>query len=390
MGGAGTYNIELVNELKDDIEFHVVTLDRKLSDIKENRSKKDILAYFNNKIFIHTIGNARETFLYNGYFQSAVLRELPRLHKRYNFDIMHADHPHMADILYRFINKIPCVTTVHTIFKQQLHGIRTSGINYFMLEPSEKFQLVLAKPLEITEKLYLKTCKKIITVSNYMKNILQDKFNIDNINVVHTGVDTNIFRPMICQHEKDFLEGIEKPIVLYVGRLTAAKGIYYLAHTIKEIIKQNNNVHFAFAGSGKKQLWEYILNYAGIPQDYFTICGYVPYDQLPLLYNRAKIYISASLCENLSATMLEAMGCGVPPVVTSIAGAAEAVTSDYDGIIVPPYDYKAMANAVLKLLGAQNIRQEMGERARCTVIEKFKWADKAHQIKKIYEEIAAK
>jgi glycosyltransferase involved in cell wall biosynthesis len=385
-GGAGTYNVRLVKYLKDDIDIHVITPKRRIPNSSVNYEEKEILDFFDNKIHVHFIANAGDTFVYNAVFQLAVLKALPQLHKKYNFDLIHTDHPHMSDILYRLFGKLPSVTTVHTTIEHHLMGIKSSAMKFREIESSERYQLMLEVPLKIVENYYLKRCPHIITVSNWMEKELSNKHGINDIEVIHSGVETDVFKPY-SGVPSDILPEIKSPIVLFTSRMTAAKGAYFLIKAMSQIISHNNNVHFVFCGSEIEQPWKAMLEAEEIAPNYYTFLGYYPYDKLPLLYARAAIYVCPSLCENLPARLLEAMSCELPVVATNIYAIPEAIIDGENGLLVPPHDENALADAILSLLDDRQLCNRLGKNARNTVVNNFEWKSLAAQIKSKYEKI---
>ncbi len=384
-GGAGTYNVRLVKQLMNEIDIHVITPERKVPNSNVTYSKEKILDIFDNKINLHIISEAKDTFLYNAKFQYSIYKELPKLHKKYEFDIMHTDHPHMSDILYRFRQKIPSVTTVHTLIEDHLQSIESSNTSFYEKESSEKFQILLKKPLLFTENIYLKSCRNMITVSDWMKSKLLTTYKNTNIDVVYSGVETDIFSK--AQNSSQILENIDKQIVLFSSRMTSAKGGHFLIKAMAKIIKATKDVHFIFAGSDLEQPWKSLIESNNIDSKYYTFLGYLPYEMLPILYSRATIYTSPSLQENLPARILEAMSCEKPVVATNICAIPEAISNGYNGLLVPPRDENALAEAILTLLNDENYSRTLGVNARKTVVEKFDWRKLALQIKSIYEKI---
>lgn len=386
-GGAGTYNIRLVKQLMDELEIHVITPRRTIPGSPAAYPAQDILAFFDHKIGLHFIANAGDTFLYNARFQWSVLQEMPKLHRHYHFDVIHTDHPHMADILYRLRSKIPeVITTVHTTIRGQLEGIRASGLGFRQMESSERYQMLLSFPLQLIERFYLSRCHHIITVSQWMNKELSQSYHKNGVEVIYSGVETDEFTPEKGQGS-DILPEIDVPIVLFTSRMTAAKGAHFLIKAIPQILRENDRVHFAFAGSELEQPWKSLLEEHRIDPKYYTFLGYLPYEQLPWLYARASICVCPSLYENLPARILEAMSCELPVVATSIYGIPEAISHGENGVLVPPRDEHALAEAILTLLNDEPLRQRLGEKARLTVLEKFDWRKLAQQIKAVYQRV---
>ena len=85
----------------------------------------------------------------------------------------------------------------------------------------------------------------------------------------------------------------------------------------------------------------------------------------------ADMNLLSSHTEGLSNTMLEAMACGLPSVVTAVSGMAELIGETGAGVIVPLGDGAAFADAVVKLAGDPELRATMAQAARATILDRY-------------------
>ncbi|MFH1210293.1 MAG: glycosyltransferase family 4 protein, partial [archaeon] len=191
-GGVGIYSVNLVKELSKDngLEIHVITPKRG----KEYDEKK-IEEMFDNRIKVHQISTDNDTFFYNFKFQLAVFRKFKKLHKQYNFDLVHsANLVHMPDIWLKFGKQnVPTLVTAHTTIKGQVNGFLQGNKNFFKMAPSEKGS-VLAYPIISTlEKIYLKRTKNLITVSNKFAKEFENNGYEGKVDVTHNGIVMDLF-----------------------------------------------------------------------------------------------------------------------------------------------------------------------------------------------------
>ena len=206
-GGAGTYVIELAKNLSKRHNVHVVTVRRQI-DTGSFYNDEKILDFFDNKIQLHTISNANDTFLYNASFQYACFKRLPKICKENKIDIIHADVPHMSDVILRLMRSNKnMVTTVHTIIEGHKQGIEASGLHFKEMEASERYTLGLFPVLKFIQRFYLNRSPTIIAVSNWMKGLLEQNYGIAGVDVIHNGIDTEMFSPKI---KKSALQGLNK------------------------------------------------------------------------------------------------------------------------------------------------------------------------------------
>jgi glycosyltransferase involved in cell wall biosynthesis len=127
-----------------------------------------------------------------------------------------------------------------------------------------------------------------------------------------------------------------------------------------------------------------------VERKYFSFAGYVSYHHMPAIYNRADIYVNSSLCENMSATVLEAMSCGIPVIATNIYGVNEVIRSGENGMLVPPCDEVSLAKSIITLLENENLRNNIGSLARQTILNRFEWNIKAQEILNVYQRTTMK
>jgi glycosyltransferase involved in cell wall biosynthesis len=111
--------------------------------------------------------------------------------------------------------------------------------------------------------------------------------------------------------------------------------------------------------------------------------GFVPDEQKAAYYSLADVYVSPSYLEGFGITPIEAMACCTPPIVTSATSGPEEVGDA--GIIVPPRDPLALAAAVNRLMHDRGLRQQLGQRGRERVVQRFTLQHMAALTESVYE-----
>jgi glycosyltransferase involved in cell wall biosynthesis len=115
--------------------------------------------------------------------------------------------------------------------------------------------------------------------------------------------------------------------------------------------------------------------------------GRVSESLLPQCYATSDVFVlpSVSRQEAFGIVVIEAFASGKPVISTSIAGVREVVTPGETGLMVPPGDTKSLANAIGELLRNDDLRHEMGRRARLLAEEKYDWNGVVNRYLGVYD-----
>jgi glycosyltransferase involved in cell wall biosynthesis len=116
--------------------------------------------------------------------------------------------------------------------------------------------------------------------------------------------------------------------------------------------------------------------------------GFVPFDDMPVLYDSADIYLSATNIDNMPSSITESMACGLN-VVTSDGGGAipYIMTNEVTGLIVNRDDHKALADAAIRLLNDNDLALRLARNAHESS-KKFTWPPIRDEWLKLYREVA--
>lgn len=176
-------------------------------------------------------------------------------------------------------------------------------------------------------------------------------------------------------------------LVATAGRLTEQKGQRYLTEAAADVVPSRPNTHFLFAGDG--ELAEELLaqvQQAGLSENIHFLGSR---SDMPDLLAAIDIFVLPSLWEGLSIVLLEAMAAGKPIVATAVSGTNQAMVSGRTGLVVPPRDSRALAEAILALLSNPMEAQAMGQAARQHVILNFGAQKQAEEHLALYRRLLA-
>jgi len=156
-----------------------------------------------------------------------------------------------------------------------------------------------------------------------------------------------------------------------VGRLVAAKGHRILLEAVRQVRERGVTLRLTLIGAGPElgRLQEFVAHHD--LSDAVTFTSALSHSQTLDQVRRADIFVLASFAEGIPVALMEAMSLGIPCVSTTIAGIPELIRSGVDGLLVPPANATALADALEALALDPTLRRELGRSARQRIIADY-------------------
>ncbi len=332
---------------------------------------------------LHFAGNQNRKLADNVYEVDISVSDFGRLSRRINetyFGILtlHRDHETWLLPLYQHKELPPILVQCHAPRGHGGNAINSMLRHYAAMRDFDAF----TAPSDYVREFY----------SNYVSD---PSF----FNTLPNGVDSALFRPMEKEKAKKELAEyvgddriVTTPTVGYLSRVQSEKG----ASVYLKLAELNPHLLFLIAGPhfGRYQLRE-------LP-DNLVYAGFHPREKLPMVYNAFDVYCFLSMSgeETFGLTVLEAMACGVPPIVPNFDGVpsvvgdagliADAENFDQDiGTLVSypsPIDFSEKINL---LLSDDGMRQTFSQKARKRALS-FTWDKTAQRIIHFFEALHEK
>jgi D-inositol-3-phosphate glycosyltransferase len=223
-----------------------------------------------------------------------------------------------------------------------------------------------------TEKELAAQCDRILTSSEREKEHLLRYCGLsaEAVGVVPCGVDLERFHPVGKARARERLAlDPREPVVLYVGRFAALKGIDRLLEAMSHM-KRRRELRLMIVGGDGKQASESrelasLSRRFGI-QERVTFVGRVDHEQMPFYYSAADVLALPSYYESFGLVALESLACGTPVVTTKVGAMDRVIRQDKTGRVVPDGSPPILAQALEAFLPGSNRRS--AEEIRASVL----------------------
>ena len=167
-------------------------------------------------------------------------------------------------------------------------------------------------------------------------------------------------------------------------------GVDVLAKAFVKVASSNPNVNLVLLGGGSQgaRIRQILMNGGVMDQVHFG--GQVTYDDLPRWYNMADIYISPSHVDGSSVSLMEALACGLPCLVSDIPGNKEWIVEGENGWLFRDGDADDLANKILNAIKSRTSLKQIGESARKTAEARADWKKNFGKLLQAYDKVISR
>lgn len=282
--------------------------------------------------------------------------------KKWNLDVIHSQTEFGIGTFARVIGKqfkIPVVHTYHTMYEDYVHYI-TKG--YFM-GPSKKI-------VEYLTKFYCdKTIEELIVPTKKTYDLFKEKYKYDrNVHIIPTGIEIDRFyKEKINKQKLETLKNKlnlkkEDIIILFVGRVSSEKSIDFLINNHAYLVKKNKNTKLLIVGDGPDLEKYKKLAHKNKIENNVIFTGKVPWEEVPLYYNLADIFTTASHTETQGLTVIEAMAASLPVVALDDESFRNTVIHELTGYLFKKKS--EYTKYMINLIQDKSLREKMGNQSR--------------------------
>ena len=339
-------------------------------------NSKSLIEKYNN-IEIHRYGTnfkiEKGSFSFNLFWKTL----------RYDVDIVHTHFTtppgDLAGLWYAKRKKdIPFVVTYHGDGQENygrfIRRVIVSFHNKYLVDKILSYADVIISPSEyyINESKFLRKYRDKIIGIPY-------GINLGDFDVPYSKEE--------CREKLGL--PIDKNLILFVGNLIPYKGPDILVKAMPIIAKEVPDIELVFVGSGKmRSELEDLSKKLGVEKN-VRFAGFIGDVTIKTLYYKAADVFclpSTMSTESFGIVNLEAMACNVPIVASKIGGIPGVVTDGENGLLVPPRDSEALADAIIYLLENGDVREKMGKNGR-EKVEDYSWEKNAEEMEKVYKRV---
>ncbi len=181
----------------------------------------------------------------------------------------------------------------------------------------------------------------------------------------------------------------ETPIALFSGLIEPYKGVEYLIRAFSQVRRKNKQAQLFIAGKPNISVKPYqaLIKHLKLTEAIHTHFEFIPTAQISNYFCAADVVVLPYLEASQSAVLLTAYRFGKAVIVTDTGGLANTVEPGKNGLVVPPGDENALAEALITILSNSHTATKMGVASRELGLARYNWQDIAHQTIAVYREI---
>jgi glycosyltransferase involved in cell wall biosynthesis len=209
--------------------------------------------------------------------------------------------------------------------------------------------------------------------------------------VIPYGIDVDTFAPAQRQRREDV------PIIGAVARLSPEKGLEFLLRAVALLrdradreYKPELKLNVVLAGDGpSRESLEWLT--AELRLDHrVRFLGEVAHEDVPRVLESFDVFAMPSTAEGFGVSALEASAMELPVIASDVHGIPDVVVSGETGILTPPRDVEAIADAIARLIEDPALRRRMGSAGRAYVQRHYRWDDNVKLMERLYERVVGR
>lgn len=348
--GFGEYTMQLANALSNSVDLAVIHPE------KLSTQWKDTL---NPGIQVYTFDKPRIRSPRNILAMSKMMDIIRKLQP----DVLHVQETNDPWYdLTLLLNKMPpLVTTIHDVFRHPGDRGAAPGSEY-------------------TRQVAFWRSQQLIVHAQLLQDALIQQFRLPQakVQVLPHGELGSMYE----RWTTDKAVKREPYTLLFYGRIWPYKGLKYLLEAIPLVAEQIPEVKLIIAGRGEN-LEQYFPK--GYNDKHYEILNrYIKREEIVSLFQRSTAVILPYIEASQSGIAAIAYKMGTPVIASNVGGLAEMIRAEEDGLLVPPRNVRALADAIIRLLSDRNLQSQIASAAIYRCYTDLNWSNIATQTIEVY------
>lgn len=242
-------------------------------------------------------------------------------------------------------------------------------------------------PGEVITAISCHSADLIFSLSEFSKKDISRAYRVaaSKIAVTYAGVDS----PFLARSPTPARKSDDRFSLLFCGRLNGPheqKGIDVLLKSLPLVLRHHDTVLNIIGTGARLEQYRALADELNVSR-YVNFLGLLEHDRMPAYYAQADLFVLPSRRESFGLVLAEAMACGVPVVATTAGAIPEVVEDGVTGLLVPPDDPEALAQAITSLLSDPDRMKAMGTRGKARVEKHFTWDKVAERMIEGYHKV---
>jgi len=279
------------------------------------------------------------------------------------------------------------ILVANKVFHWNIPHVHTTHNSYLVMRPT-----LTNKLKNILEVIVFKKANHIIAQTDTVRQQLTSKFNVSSarITVIPNGVELEDITEFMGNNPD---QGSPSKVVLCPARICPRKNQLSLMKAIPTVLKAHPEVKFVFVGPVENKAYFDTLHKFATDENLSRIVeftGEVPRERLYALYQDSAVFALPTLYESGLLVHLEAMAFGLPVIISRIDTIENTLEAEKgSAMLIDPNNQSEIADAIIKVLGDETLRQELSNKGKKLVWEKFNWRQIATETLNLYNRVKA-
>lgn len=301
-------------------------------------------------------------------FDFSLVQKIRKHIIKQNIDILHCHQytPYVYGVLGALFTKCKVIFTEHGRFYPDLRKFKRIMINPVLSFFTSRITAISKA-----------TAKALVHFEN---------FNEKKIDVIYNGMNSDRFFKT-DQTPGALIEGIQKGAFVLgtVARLDSIKNQKIMIQALKQVREKYDKVILLMVGDGpERENLEQLARDLGL-ESHVIFTGFR--QDTPLFYNIMDAFLLISFSEGTAMTLLEAMACGLPCIVSDVGGNPEIVVHNQTGLVIPSDDIHSLTKAITRLIESKDLREMYGTAGKNRFNSEFSIKNMIEKFEKLYEDV---